>query len=68
MRTTLDIPESLINQVQKILSTETKTETIIRALEKVTQWQNRQQLINYRGKIDLDIDLDILRGRNEDIS
>lgn len=67
MRTTLDIPESLITQVQKILSTETKTETIIRALEKVAQWHKRQQLINYRGKIDLDMDLDTLRDRNENL-
>ena len=67
MRTTLDIPESLITQVQKILATETKTETIIRALEKVAQWHQRQQLINFRGKIDLDMDLDALRDRNEGI-
>lgn len=65
MRTTLDLPENLLLEVQKILNTSNKTETIIEALKKVTQWHERQRLIQYRGMIDLDIDLNQLRGRDE---
>ncbi len=67
MRTTLDLPEHLILEVQKILNTSNKTETIIGALTHVIQLHERQRLIQYRGMIDLDIDLDLLRGRNESI-
>lgn len=67
MRTTLDLPESLILEVQEILSTNTKTETIIEALKKVAQLHKRQQLIYFRGAIDLDINMDKLRGRHEDL-
>ncbi len=67
MRTTLNIPEALLIEVQRILNTETKTETIIEALKRIIRQHERQQLIRYRGKIDLDMDLDILRGRNESI-
>ena len=65
MRTTLDLPEELITSAQEILGTDSKTETIINALKKVIQWNERKQLISYRGKIDLNIDLDSLRDRDE---
>ena len=67
MRITIDLPESLILEVQHILNTNTKTETIIEALKKVAQLHKRQQLIHFRGAIDLDINMDKLRVRHEDL-
>jgi Arc/MetJ family transcription regulator len=63
MRTTVDISIELLEKAQSILKTETKKETIEKALEQILQWHERQNLIQYRGKIDLDIDLNQLRNR-----
>ena len=63
MRTTIEIPEELVKKAQTILKTETKTETIIQALKHVIESNERQKLILFRGKIDLDMDLHALRSR-----
>jgi len=63
MRTTLDLPEDLIKQVMKILETKTKSDAIKKALEEVIRIHKVKRLAQYRGKIDLDLDLDTLRGR-----
>ena len=65
MRTTLDLPEELLQTAQRILETDTKTGTIVEALKRIINLHERQKLIRFRGKIDLDIDLDAIRGRNE---
>ncbi|MCF8260971.1 MAG: type II toxin-antitoxin system VapB family antitoxin [Melioribacteraceae bacterium] len=63
MRTTLDIPEGLINEALRITQSKTKTELIKLALENIIQKNKIMELKKYRGKIDLDIDLDTLRKR-----
>lgn len=63
MRTTIEIPEELVKKAQSLLKTETKTETIIQALKHVIESNERQKLILFRGKIDLDMDLHALRSR-----
>ncbi len=63
MRTTIDINTDLLTQAQEILKTESKKDTVEKALEQLVKTHKRVQLIKYRGKIDLDIDLDHLRGR-----
>ena len=63
MRTTLDLPEDLIKEAMKITKAKTKSETIRRALEWLIKQEKRKKLIQYKGKVDLDIDLDDLRGR-----
>lgn len=63
MRTTVDIPNNLLAEAQQILKTDSKKETIEEALRKIISWHKRMQLVKYRGKIDLDIDLDVLRNR-----
>lgn len=63
MRTTLDIPEDLVNEAMTITHSKTKTELIKTALVNLINQEKRNQLINFHGKVDLDIDLDILRKR-----
>jgi hypothetical protein len=48
----------------KITSTGTKTGVIILALRELIRKSKISDLKNYRGKIDLDIDLDELRNRH----
>lgn len=63
MRTTLDLPEELIKEAMKITQAKTKSETIRKALEWLIQQEKRKKLIRYKGKVDLNIDLDEIRGR-----
>jgi len=63
MRTTLDLPENLVSEAMTITHTKTKTEVIKLALQNLIQKENIKDLKNYFGKIDLDIDLDIMRNR-----
>ena len=63
MRTTLDLPEHLLKEAMKITHIETKTGVIVKALEELIRKSRISDLKNYRGKIDLEIDLDELRGR-----
>ncbi|MGP1455434.1 MAG: type II toxin-antitoxin system VapB family antitoxin [Treponema sp.] len=63
MRTTLDLSAPLLEEAMALTKIRTKTEVITRALENLIQKEKLQQLKNYYGKIDLDIDLDALRKR-----
>ena len=63
MRTTLDLPESLISEAVKITQTDTKTGVIVLALKELVRKSKISDLKKFKGKIDLDIDLDIVRGR-----
>ena len=63
MRTTLDLPENLVSEAMTITHTKTKTEVIKLALQNLIQKENIKDLKNYFGKIDMDIDLDIMRNR-----
>ena len=64
MRTTIDIPEDLMNEAMRITKSPTKTELIKIALFNIIQKNKIQLLKNYKGKVDLDIDLSALRNRN----
>jgi Arc/MetJ family transcription regulator len=64
MRTTLDLPEKLLNEAMKITRTGTKTGVIVLALRELIRKSKIANLKKYRGKIDLDIDLDELRDRH----
>ncbi len=63
MRTTLDLPENLLNEAMKITHTGTKTGVIIKALEELVRKSKISDIKKYKGKFDLDIDLDELRDR-----
>ena len=61
MRTTLDLPESLLSEAMKITHTDTKTGVIILALNELIRKSKISDLKKYKGNIDLDIDLDEIR-------
>jgi len=63
MRTTLDIPENLLNEALKITKSKTKTDLIKKALEDIIQKDKIKNIKNYRGKVAIDIDLNTLRKR-----
>lgn len=64
MRTTLDLPEDLISEAMKLSPHRTKTAVIIAALEDFIRKRHLQSLKRYRGKVDLEVDLDVLRKRS----
>jgi len=64
MRTTLDLPEDLLAEAMQAAHVKTKTKAIIVALEDLVQKARLAELKKYRGKVDLDIDLDELRDRD----
>lgn len=66
MRTTLDLPESLISEAMKSTNIKTKTKVIITALEQLIKKSKISEIKNYKGKIDLNIDLDKIRDRDVD--
>jgi hypothetical protein len=63
MRTTLELPDTLVNEALTVTKIATKTELIKFALENVIQREKIKELAAYFGKITLDIDLDTLRKR-----
>ena len=63
MRTTLDLPEDLLKAAMKASHISTKTQVIITALEQLIRKSKIAELKNFKGQIDLDIDLDKIRGR-----
>ncbi|MGR3177072.1 MAG: type II toxin-antitoxin system VapB family antitoxin [Candidatus Anammoxibacter sp.] len=63
MRTTLDLPEKLVKDAMKISHIETKTKVIVVALQELIRKSKISALKKFKGKIDIDIDLDIIRGR-----
>ena len=64
MRTTLDLPENLLLEAMKATRTGTKTAVIIKALEELVRKSRISDLKKYKGKIDLDINLDEIRDRH----
>lgn len=63
MRTTLDLPECLMDDALKLASGKTKTAVITLALEEFVRKNRIQALKNYKGKVELDLDMDSLRKR-----
>lgn len=63
MRTTLDLPEDLLIEALKVSPHRTKTAVIIASLEDLVRKHRIKKLKRYKGRIDLDIDLDVQRKR-----
>jgi hypothetical protein len=63
MRTTLDLPESLIQEAMALTHIQKKTDVIKLALQNLIQKEKIKDLKNFFGKVDLDLDLDSLRKR-----
>lgn len=63
MRTTLDLPEELVEEARRLLGFKSKTDTIIVSLQELIRRKRIEELKQMAGTIDLDIDLDKSRHR-----
>ena len=63
MRTTLDLPEALVEEAMAMTHIKTKTDLIKTALINLIQREKISELKKYYGHVDLDLDLDTLRKR-----
>lgn len=61
MRTTLDLPDGLLERAQRACGARTKTMTVVMALQQLVNAAKIEQLRALRGKIRLDVDLKALR-------
>ncbi len=63
MRTTLDLPDALMEEAMKVTNIKVKTDLIKLALLNLIQKEKVKEIANYFGKVPLDIDLDEMRKR-----
>jgi Arc/MetJ family transcription regulator len=63
MRTTLDLPEDLLEEARLGLGFKSKTDTIVLALRELVRRQRLEHLKGMLGRVELDIDLDRSRRR-----
>lgn len=63
MRTTLDLPENLIAEAMALTHIQTKTDLIKTAIQNLIQKEKIKDLKKYYGKVNLEIDLEVLRNR-----
>ena len=64
MRTTLDLPEELLLEAMSVSHITTKTKVITLALQELIRKSELSELKKFKRKIDLDIDLDMIRDRS----
>jgi Arc/MetJ family transcription regulator len=63
MRTTLDLPENLVDEARRHLGFKSKTDTVIVALQDLVRRRRIEDLKSLLGSVNLDIDLDRSRRR-----
>jgi Arc/MetJ family transcription regulator len=63
MRTTLDLPEDLLDDAQTSLGFRSKTDTVIMALRHLVRHHRMEELKGLMGKVRLDIDIPRSRRR-----
>lgn len=57
MRTTLDIPEDLLEEAVRATRAKTKREAVIAGLEELIRKSRREELRSLAGKVELTVDL-----------
>jgi Arc/MetJ family transcription regulator len=63
MRTTLDLPEGILEKARQAARLRTKRETVIAGLEELIRKSRRDELRSLAGRIQLDIDVPRSRDR-----
>lgn len=63
MRTTLDLPEDLMQKAMVVAQIKTKTKVITLALKELIRKSELSELKKFKGQLNLDIDLDTIRDR-----
>lgn len=64
MRTTLDIPEILLEEARRQLGYKSKTDTVILALQELLRHKRLEELKSLMGKVNLQVDLPKSRRRS----
>lgn len=63
MRTTLDLPEDLVESARQALGFKSKTDTIIVALRELVRRHRLEELKGLLGRVELDVDVPRSRRR-----
>lgn len=63
MRTTLDLPEDLVEEAKALLGYKSKTDTIVFALEELIRRRKIKELKNMFGKVRVEVDIPKSRRR-----
>lgn len=63
MRTTLDIPEPLIEEARRLLGFKSKTDTVVLSLREMIRRKRLEELKDLLGKVRLDVDIHASRRR-----
>jgi Arc/MetJ family transcription regulator len=63
MRTTLDLPETLIEEARATLGFKSKTDTVVHALKEVVRRSKAEELKRLFGTVRFDVDPTTLRGK-----
>jgi Arc/MetJ family transcription regulator len=63
MRTTLDIPEELIEEARQLLGFKSKTDTVVLSLQELIRRRRIEQLKAVLGAVELEIDIPRSRRR-----
>ena len=61
MRTTLNIPQDLLEEAQRLAQTSSKTATVVYSLQELIRIKQIEKLRRLRGTLDLAVDLEALR-------
>lgn len=64
MRTTLDIPQPLIEEARHLLGFKSKTDTVVLALQELIRRRRVEELASLFGSIELELDIDESRRRS----
>jgi Arc/MetJ family transcription regulator len=63
MRTTLDLPDGLLDEARRLLGYRSKTDTVTAALRELVRRARVEELKSLLGAVELDIDVDQSRRR-----
>ncbi len=63
MKTTIELPEKLVAEAMRLSRQKSKTAVVITALEDFVRRRKIDRLKAYRGKVQLELDLNALRKR-----
>lgn len=64
MRTTIDIPENLIEEARQLLGFKSKTDTVVLSLQELVRRRRIEELKSLMGAVKLEIDLPQSRRRS----
>lgn len=63
MRTTLDIPEPLLEEARRLLGFKSKTDTVVLSLQELIRRKRIEELKDMMGSVNLEIDIPSSRRR-----